>query len=54
LKKGQKISAIKAYRDFTGCSLKDAKDAVESIELLCNLRFLFTRKNKVPIWYGPP
>ena len=28
--KGQKINAIKAYREETGVGLKDAKDAVES------------------------
>lgn len=30
LKSKQKISAIKIYREATECSLKDAKDAVES------------------------
>jgi ribosomal protein L7/L12 len=32
LAKEQKISAIKLYRETTGSSLKDAKDAVEAIE----------------------
>ena len=29
---GQKIAAIKRFREMTGTSLKDAKDAVEAIE----------------------
>ena len=29
---GKKIQAIKVYRDVTGAGLKDAKDAVESME----------------------
>ena len=29
---GQKISAIKLYREATGAGLKEAKDAVEEIE----------------------
>jgi ribosomal protein L7/L12 len=32
LRAGQKIGAIKAYREATGCSLAEAKDAVEAIE----------------------
>lgn len=32
LKKGEKIQAIKAYREETGTGLKEAKDAVEAIE----------------------
>jgi len=31
LKQGEKISAIKLYREQTGCGLKDAKDAVEAL-----------------------
>ncbi|MEU1528238.1 ribosomal protein L7/L12 [Streptomyces fagopyri] len=29
---GRKIQAIKAYREFTGVGLKEAKDAVERME----------------------
>ena len=32
LRQGQKIPAIKFYRECTGAGLKDAKDAVEEIE----------------------
>jgi ribosomal protein L7/L12 len=32
LKGGNKIEAIKVYREATGCGLKEAKDAVEEIE----------------------
>jgi hypothetical protein len=32
LKKNRKIPAIKTYREATGCSLKEAKDAVDVIE----------------------
>ena len=32
LKKGNKINAIKLYRQLTGAGLKDAKDAVEAME----------------------
>lgn len=28
---GDKLGAIKRYRELTGCGLKDAKDAVETI-----------------------
>lgn len=31
LRQGQKIQAIKAYREFTGSDLKTAKEAVEQI-----------------------
>ncbi|WP_205863361.1 ribosomal protein L7/L12 [Planosporangium thailandense] len=31
LDRGEKIQAIKAYRDLTGASLKEAKDAVEEM-----------------------
>lgn len=31
VKKGDKITAIKAFREETGASLKDAKDFVESL-----------------------
>lgn len=31
LESGQKINAIKVYRQHTGASLKDSKDAVEAI-----------------------
>ena len=31
IRKGQKINAIKAYRDLTGCGLREAKDAVEAM-----------------------
>ena len=33
LEQGQKIEAIKLYRERTGAGLKDAKDAVEAIGL---------------------
>ena len=33
LRSGNKIQAIKLYREATGVSLKDAKDAVEAMEL---------------------
>lgn len=32
LQRGQKIEAIKLYRQFTGSGLREAKEAVESIE----------------------
>ena len=32
LRRGQKIEAIKIYRERTNCGLKEAKDAVEEIE----------------------
>ncbi len=32
LQKGNKIEAIKAYREATGAGLKDAKDAVDALE----------------------
>lgn len=32
LRRGQKIEAIKLYRERTGLGLKEAKDAVEAIE----------------------
>ncbi|WP_063046734.1 ribosomal protein L7/L12 [Nocardia pseudovaccinii] len=32
IRQGKKIHAIKLYRDLTGASLKDAKDAVEARE----------------------
>lgn len=32
LRRGQKIQAIKIYRDRTGAGLKEAKDAVEALE----------------------
>jgi hypothetical protein len=32
LQQGNKIEAIKLYRDFTGLGLKDSKDAVEQLE----------------------
>ena len=31
--KGKKIAAVKLYREVTGASLKDAKDAVDAIEM---------------------
>jgi len=31
LASGQKIQAIKIYREMTGCDLRDAKDATEQI-----------------------
>lgn len=31
VKKGDKIAAIKAFREETGASLKDAKDFIESL-----------------------
>lgn len=33
IKRGKKIEAIRIYREITGSSLKDAKDAVQAIEL---------------------
>lgn len=32
LRKGNKIEAIKAYREVTGVGLKEAKDAIEAME----------------------
>ncbi len=32
IRAGQKIEAIKVYRDATKCGLKEAKDAVEAVE----------------------
>ena len=32
IRAGQKIEAIKVYRDATRCGLKEAKDAVEALE----------------------
>jgi ribosomal protein L7/L12 len=32
LETGELISAIKRYRDLTGCSLKEAKEAVEELQ----------------------
>ena len=32
LRQGNKIAAIKAYREITGTGLKEAKDAVEALE----------------------
>ncbi|MCB9924894.1 MAG: hypothetical protein H6822_22130 [Planctomycetaceae bacterium] len=32
LDKGKKIEAVKVYKDHFGCGLKDAKDAVESLQ----------------------
>jgi hypothetical protein len=32
LQQGNKIEAIKLYRNFTGLGLKDSKDAVEQLE----------------------
>ena len=34
LQQDKKIEAIKVYREATGCGLKEAKDAVESIEYM--------------------
>jgi ribosomal protein L7/L12 len=34
LQQGNKIEAIKVYRQATGCGLKEAKDAVESMEYM--------------------
>ena len=33
IRAGQKIEAIKVYRDSTRCGLREAKDAVEALEL---------------------
>ena len=33
LRAGRKIEAIKCYREMTGVGLKDAKEAVEAMEL---------------------
>lgn len=35
---GERITAIKAYRDMTGCGLKESKDAVEKY-MLRKVRF---------------
>ena len=35
----QKISAIKLYREATGASLKDAKDAVDAMEMGVRVTF---------------
>jgi hypothetical protein len=32
LTKGQKVAAVKLYREITGVGLKEAKDAVDAIE----------------------
>ncbi len=32
LRKGRKIEAIRLYKEITGCSLREAKDHVESLE----------------------
>lgn len=32
IRSGNKIAAIRDYREMTGCGLKEAKDAVEAIE----------------------
>jgi len=37
IRKGNKIEAIKIYREYTGVGLKEAKDAVEAIEREMNL-----------------
>lgn len=37
LDQGRKIEAVKAYKDHTGCGLKDAKDAVEALQLSASL-----------------
>ena len=39
LAQDQKIAAIKLYREATGSSLKDAKDAVEAIEMGASTKF---------------
>jgi hypothetical protein len=39
LLQGQKISAIKLYRKFTDASLKDAKDAIEELEVQLRAKF---------------
>jgi hypothetical protein len=32
LRAGRKIQAIKEYRDWTGCGLKEAKDAIDAMD----------------------
>ena len=32
VKQRRKIEAIKLYREWTGCSLKEAKEAIEALE----------------------
>jgi len=41
LQAGQKILAIKAYREQTGLSLKEAKEEVERLEQVVRAGFLF-------------
>jgi len=38
LRQGQKINAIKIYRDMSGVGLKEAKDYVEALEIDMGLR----------------
>ncbi len=33
LRDGQKLQAVKAYKEETGCDLKDAKDIIDAIDL---------------------
>ena len=33
IKSGEKIEAIKLFREMTGASLKDAKDTIDGLEL---------------------
>ena len=35
---GQKIEAIKLYREATGCGLKESKDVVEALEAELRIR----------------
>lgn len=45
---GQKIAAIKLYRDVTGSGLKDAKEAVEAMEIGAAISFPETAQVGTP------
>ena len=46
LRKGQKINAIKEYRNQTNCSLKEAKDYVENLERSPEMNSLKANSNR--------
>ena len=46
LRKGQKLNAIKAYRNKTNCSLKEAKDYVENLEYSPEMGSLKANSNR--------
>lgn len=48
LAKGQKVAAVKLYRELTGVGLKEAKDAVEAVEVGAPIKF------PVPAQVGEP